>query len=331
MLKLPDLRHTSDLLMPLDRQAKRILDMLAAGGMPARVSDFTPPKMRQAMLRLAQALDVKEISVGKVENRVLPSLAGPLPVRIYTPVAVGEKQESGGIVYFHGGAGVFCSIETHDGLCRMLANASGCRLIAVDYRLAPEHQFPAALEDAYFATQWVCQHAWQLRIDPARIAVGGDSAGGTLAAVVCQRAKHAGGPSLALQVLFCPVTDLSQVSESWTTYGEQFFLERKTLDWAISQYCPADTDLADVRISPLRALDLAGLPPAHIHTAEFDPVRDEGKAYADALARAGVPVRYVCHAGMIHHFYCMAGAISYSQAAIAQAGAAIRSAQLNRK
>jgi acetyl esterase len=310
--------------MPLDRQAKRILDMLAVGG--AEATHFTPPMMRQAMLRLAEALDVKGIPIGGIENRELPSSGGPLAVRIYTPVAVKDKQGSPGIVYFHGGAGVFCSIATHDGLCRMLANASGCRIIAVDYRLAPEHPFPAAVEDSYFASAWVWQHARQLSIDPTRIAVAGDSAGGTLAAVVCQRAKHAGGPSLALQVLLCPVTDLSQASESWTTYGEQFFLDRKTLDWAVSQYCSADTDLADIRISPLRAIDLAGLPPAHIHTAEFDPVRDEGKAYAQALTRAGVPVRYVCHAGMIHHFYCMAGAISYARAAVAQAGAAIRAA-----
>ena len=300
--------------------------MLAAGGMPAGNSHLTPPKMRQAMLRLAQALDVKGIPIGKIENRDLPGPGGPLAVRIYTPAALKGEQGSPGIVYFHGGAGVFCSIETHDGLCRMLANASGCRIIAVDYRLAPEHQFPAAVEDSYFASEWIAQHARQFNIDPTRLAVAGDSAGGTLAAVVCQRAKHAGGPSLVLQVLFCPVTDLSRISESWTTYGEQFFLDRKTLDWAISQYCPAGTDLADIRISPLRARDLAGLPPAHIHTAEFDPLRDEGNAYAAALARAGVPVRYICHAGMIHHFYCMASAISYAEMAVAQAGAAIREA-----
>jgi acetyl esterase len=312
--------------MPLDRQAKRILDMLAAGGMPRHISEFTPPKMRQSMLRLAQALDVKGVQLSKVENRALPAPGAPLPVRIYTPATVREGQESGGIVYFHGGAGVFCSIDTHDGLCRMLANASGCRVISVDYRLAPEHQFPAAVEDAVFATQWVCRHASELAIDPARIAVGGDSAGGTLAALVCQRAKHESGPALALQVLFCPVTDLSRISPSWEAYGKGYFLDRTTLDWAIGHYIPVGLDMADIRISPLRALDLAGLPPAHIHTAEFDPLRDEGKAYADRLASAGVPVRYVCHAGMIHHFYCMAGAISYARSAVTQAGAAIQGA-----
>src|SRR5665213_1025699 len=311
--------------MALDRQAKRILDMLAAGTLPAADFDPTAPHMRQAMLRLAQAVDIKGVQIGKIEERQIPRCSGSLAIRVYVPATLHEQQESAGIVYFHGGAGVFGSIDTHDGLCRMLANASGSRLIAVNYRLAPENPFPAAVDDSYFACEWIYENARQLRLDPARIAVAGDSAGGTLAAVVCQQAKRVGGPKLALQVLLCPVTDLSQVSESWATYGENYFVHRKTLDWAVTQYC-VGTDLADIRISPLRAADLAGLPPAHIHTAEFDPLRDEGQAYAYALMSAGVPVRYVCHPGMIHHFYCMAGAISYAQGAIVQAGEAIREA-----
>jgi acetyl esterase len=300
--------------------------MLAAAGVSASSAHLTPYKMRRAMLRLAQALDLKGIPIGNVENWKVPSLGGPLAIRTYTPTAVKEQQESAAIVYFHGGAGVFCGLDTHDGLCRMLANASACRIFAVDYRLAPEHQFPAAVDDSCFASAWVWQHARELRIDALRIAVAGDSAGGTLAAVVCQRARQVGSPKFALQVLFCPVTDLSRESESWRTYGERFFLDRKTLNWAISQYCPAGTDLADWRISPLRAHDLSALPPAHIYTAEFDPLRDEGQAYAEALARAGVPVRYACHEGMIHHFYCMASAVTYAQQAIVQAGAAIQEA-----
>jgi acetyl esterase len=321
----PDLVSQTGSLMPLDRQAKRILGMLAAAGMPARSDDLTAPKLREGMLRLAQTFDVRGVAIGAVENRDLPGVAGPVPVRIYTPHALSAEEPSAGIVYFHGGAGVFCSIETHEGLCRMLANASGCRVVSVDYRLAPEYQFPAAVEDAHFAPQWICAHAGQLRIDPARIAIGGDSFGATLAVVVCQRARESSGPTLALQVLFCPVTDLSDQSASWKAYGEGYLLDRITLDWAIGRYAPK-MDLADIRLSPLRALDFAGLPSAHIHTAEFDPLRDEGKAYADSLARAGVPVRYVCHAGMIHHFYCMAGAIAYARHAIAQAGAAIQEA-----
>jgi acetyl esterase len=310
--------------MPLDRQAKRILGMLAAGGMPPRASKFTAPKLRDAMVHLAQAFDAQGVAIGAVEDRDLPT-ARPVPVRIYTPAAMGAEQESAGIVYFHGGAGVFCSIATHEGLCRMLANASGCRVVSVDYRLAPEHPFPAAIEDAWRATEWICAHATQLRIDPTRVAVGGDSFGATLAVVVCQRAKENFGPALALQVLLCPVMDLGAQSASWKAYGEGFFLDRTTLDWAIERYAP-QMNLADVRISPLRAPDLAGLPPAHVHTAEFDPLLDEGRAYADALARADVPVRYVCHAGMIHHFYCMAGAITYAESALAKAGAAIQEA-----
>jgi len=299
--------------------------MLAAGGMPPRVSQFTPPKMRQAMLRLAQALDIKAVPIGKIENRDLPGPGGPLPVRIYTPAAVAERT-SAGMVYFHGGAGVFCSIETHEGLCRMLANASDCRIISVDYRLAPEHPFPAAVEDSYFAMQWASQDALELCIDPARLAVGGDSAGGTLAAVICQLAKQAGGPSIALQLLLCPVMDLSRESESRKSLGEGYFLDRATLAWAVSHYCAPGQDMADPRISPLCAPDFSGLPPAYVHTAEFDPLGDEGRAYAEALRSAGVPVQFTCHEGMIHHFYGMAGTIAYAQAAIAEAGAAVKAA-----
>jgi acetyl esterase len=310
--------------MPLDRHAKRFLDMVAMGAVPDG-GELTPQGMRDAMLRLARTVDAKNVPMGRIENRALPSPGGPLPVRIYTPADIGDS-ESAGIVYFHGGAGVFCSIETHDGVCRMLANASGCRVISVEYRLAPEHPFPAAVEDSYFATQWVAENARHIGIDRRRIAVGGDSAGGTLAAVVTQMARNARGPDIALQVLICPVTDLSAESESRKAYAQGYFLGRRTLEWAATQYCPPGAELRDPRISPLRAADFSGLPPAHIHTARYDPMLDEGRAYADALSDAGVSVRYICHEGMIHHFYAMAGAIPYARVAIAAVGASVREA-----
>ena len=289
-----------------------------------------PADIRNAMIRLARAVDVKDVPVGSVQDVALPRPGGggggrPLPIRVYTPVAAIDRV-SAAVVYFHGGAGVFCNVDTHDGLCRMLATGSGCRVISVDYRLAPEHQFPAGLDDCTHATQWVLENAAFLGIDPARVAVGGDSAGGTFAAVICQGAREADGPRFALQVLFCPVTDLSADSESRTKFATGYFIERSTLEWAKRQYCPPGIDLTDARLSPLHARSFAGLPPAHIHTAEFDPMLDEGKAYADALSAAGGEVRYVCHAGMIHHFYAMAGAIPYARAAIASAAAAINTA-----
>jgi acetyl esterase len=310
--------------MALDPHVKALLDMIAAAGRP-KIWQLTPPEARQAFLALAQLTDAKDVPIGKIENGELPGPAGPLPYRLYTPAASAAGPLPG-LVYFHGGGFVIGNLDTHEGFCRMLANESGCRVISVDYRLAPEHKFPAAVEDAYAATKWVAEHAATLGIDPNRIAVGGDSAGGNLAALVCQLAKKTGGPKIALQILFCAGTDLAGETESHRAFAEGYFLEEASIRWFMNQYCPPGMDRSDPRASPLRAADLAGLPPAHIHTAAFDPLRDEGKAYADRLERAGVKVRYTCHEGMIHHFYGMAGAIPYARTALKTAGAAIKAA-----
>jgi acetyl esterase len=309
--------------MPLDSRAKRLLDMIAAGR--TDVSLLSPDAMRAAMSQLAQAVDAKHISIGASEDREIPGPAGGIPLRIYTP-ATTTAGILPALIYFHGGTGVFCSIETHEGLCRILANESGCLVISVGYRLAPEHKFPAALEDAHAASEWVFAHCGGLGIDPKRVAMGGDSAGATLAAVVCQQAKQMSGPDIALQVLLCPVTDLGLNSSSRIAFSEGYFFDMATLAWALGHYLPADADLTDPRLSPLRAADLSGLPPAHIHTAEFDPFRDDGKAYAQALDRAGVPIAYTCHQGMIHHFYCMAGAIPSARVAVKDIGDALKAA-----
>ena len=310
--------------MPLDPHVKGILDALAIAGRP-KVWQLTPAEAREGILALAESVDAKDVPIGRVENRELAGAAGPIAIRIYTPVAPGAERLPG-LVYFHGGGFVIGNLDTHEGLCRILANESGCRVVSVDYRLAPEHRFPAALDDAFAATRWIAEHAPELGIDPNCIAVGGDSAGGNLAAVVCQAAKEAGGPLIALQVLFCPVVDQPGETESRRLFAEGHLLEKASLAWFFEQYCAPGTDLRDPRLSPLRASDPSGLPPAHVHTAGFDPLRDEGKAYADRLEQAGVKVRYTCHEGMVHHFYCMAGAIPAARAALKDAGAAIKAA-----
>jgi acetyl esterase/lipase len=310
--------------MPLDHYAKRFLDMAAAGG-TSDVAGLAPGAMRSAFHELALVVARRNVPIGAVEDRTLLPPCAPLPVRIYTPVDASTERLPG-FVYFHGGGWVFGSLDTHDALCRVLANTSRARVVAVEYPLAPEHKFPAAVEHSCAAAMWVAENANALRIDRARLAIGGDSAGGGLAVTVCQRVKDVGGLDLALQVLFCPVMDMSVASASRRAFASGYFLDQAMMEWSLRHYGALELDLADPRISPLCAAEFTGLPPAHIHTAEFDPVRDEGKAYADQLERAGVTVRYTCHAGMIHHFYGMGGIIPYARTAIDAAGAAIKAA-----
>ena len=308
--------------MQLDTNARLLLDMVAASGEP-KLWDLTPPQARKKVVELTRRVECKE-AIGKIEDRTLPGPAGPLPFRVYTPLAA-DDEPSGGVIFFHGGAWVLGDLDTHDCLCRILANESGCRLISVDYRLAPEHPFPAAVEDACAATSWIAAHAVELAIDPTCLGVAGDSAGGTLAAVVCQSAKGSDF-KIALQVLLCPATDIAADTQSRREFAEGYFLEGPLISWAGAHYLPLGVDINDPRLSPLRAPSLSGLPPAHIHTAGFDILREEGKAYADALERAGVKVRHVCHEHMIHHFYAMAGAIPYARTALKAMGADIKAA-----
>jgi acetyl esterase/lipase len=308
--------------MQLDTHVRGLLDMLAASGRP-KMWELAPADARKMALELTSMVEARE-EIGRVENGTLPGPAEPLPYRAYTPVSsTAEKLPC--IVYFHGGGWVFGDLDTHDGMCRRLANESGCRVVSIDYRLAPEHKFPAAVEDAYAATKWIAANGESFGIDSARIVVAGDSAGGNLAAVVCQQAKVA-GPAIALQVLFCPAVDFAAENESRRDFAEGYFLEQPLMHWAGAHYLPAVVDIKDPRLSPLRAADPSGLPPAQIHTAGFDPLRDEAKAYADALERAGVKVRYTCHQNMIHHFYAMAGAIPYGKSAMKSVGADIKTA-----
>ena len=310
--------------MPLDSHAKKLLEMLNAAG-AADLSRIAPEEMRKDFERLAAMLGVNGVAVDAVEDRDAPGPGGPIPIRVYAPKGSGGAALPG-LIYFHGGGGVFGSIASHDSLCRLLANAGACRVVSVGYRLAPEHKFPAAVEDAFAVTCRIAERAREFLIDPRRLALGGDSIGGGLATVVCRMAKDAGGPAVALQLLLCPVVDLSRNSDTRIAFGSGYFLSQATIDWTVGHYCPPGTNLADARISPLLADDLSGLPAAQVHTAEYDPLRGEGAAYADRLRRAGVAVRHTCHAGMIHHFYAMGGMIPYARTAIAEIGAAMKSA-----
>jgi acetyl esterase len=313
----------------LDPAAKRLLDMLAVMRGTAGVESLSPQQLRESFRQLARSVDIKNVPVGKVEDGTWPGPAVALPYRRYDPaqsVALSSRSGMPALVYFHGGGGIFGDIDTHDGLCRSLATESGCAVISIGYRQAPEHKFPAAVEDSYAAACWVRDNAAALGIDAQRIAVGGDSAGGGLAAVVCQTAAAQGGPRLVLQVLLCPVLDMVGETASRAQFAQGYFLDRATIDWMLRQYCPPGIDPKDPRLSPLRAAQLSGLPPAHIHTAECDPLRDEGEAYAQRLRQAGVETRYICHAGLIHHFYAMAGAIPAARTALRVVGAAIKEA-----
>jgi acetyl esterase len=309
--------------MPLDARAKRFLDTLAALNPPSALS-LSAAERRAALGHLLSFSGQSEV-VAAVESRTLPGPGGALALRVYTPAGVHPGCILPGLTYFHGGGLVAGSLDTHDPICRSLANTSGCRILSVDYRLGPENRFPAAVEDGCAAAAWIASRAHELDLDPERLGICGDSAGATLAAVVCQMATRAREVSFALQLLLCPIMDFAAESDSRRTYAQGYLVDRDTLEHDLRHYLGPDADPADPRISPLRASDLAGLPPTIIHTAEYDPLRDEGRAYAERLEAAGVRTLYRCHPGMIHLFYGMRGLIPYAGTAFAQMGADIRS------
>ena len=259
--------------------------------------------------------------VADVRDLVIDTLP-PIPARLYRP-------RSGMLpllVYFHGGGWVVGSVAVSDPFCRALANASGCAVVSVEYRLAPEDRFPAAADDAYAATRWSADHAADLGIDASRIAVGGSSAGGNLAAVVALMARERGTPAIAFQLLHVPVVDHDFDTPSYRANGAGFGLTLKGMRWFWDLYAPDPKMRDEPYASPLRAKDLSGLPPAHVVTAECDPLRDEGKAYATRLQKAGVAATYVEYPGMVHGFTGMAMSIPMGRTAINEMGAALRTA-----
>ena len=305
--------------MPLDPQAKALLDQMPA--MP----DFATLDL--ALIRAGMAAGPlaggAPEEVARVENRTVPGPAGEIPVRVYTPHGAGPLP---GLVFFHGGGFVLCNLDSHDGLCRGLANAAGCVVVSVDYRLAPEHRYPAAPEDCYAATQWVAKNGAELGIDVTRLAVGGDSAGGNLTAVVAQMARDRGGPALRFQLLVYPVTDYAFDTDSYRENAEGYFLTTGMMRWFWEKYLEKPEQGREPYASPLRAANLANLPPGLCITAGYDPLRDEGEAYAARLREAGVDVRASRYAGMFHGFLSMNLQLDKAREALAEAGSALRKA-----
>jgi acetyl esterase len=303
--------------MPLHPALKPVLEQLEALPGP-KLHELPPEQARLAFAALP--LPAPEIALPEVRDLRIPGPAGEIPLRLYRP----REGRLPVLVYFHGGGWVIGDLESHDPVCRELAQRSGCAVLAVHYRLAPEHPYPAAVEDCFAATCWVAEHAAELDLAGDRLAVGGDSAGGNLAAVVSLLARDRGGPRLRLQLLVYPVTDADFTRASYAENGRGFFLERPMMDWFWGHYVPDPARRREPECAPLRAVNLVGLPPALVLTAEFDPLRDEGEAYAVRLAAAGVPTEQVRYAGMIHGFYQMGGLLEDARAALERSATAVR-------
>lgn len=285
--------------MPLDPIAKKYLDLVARAN-PAPVEQLTPAEARSQMTPPARPLP----EVASIENRQIAGPEGDLGIRIYTPSTASDavRQSRPLLVFFHGGGWVVGDLNTHDGLCRHLANAAEAVTISVDYRRAPEDKYPAAVEDAYTAICWAAENARELGANPARLVVSGDSAGGNLAAVAALMARDRGGPRIAHQVLLYPVADCLFETPSYVEFADGHFLTRGAMQWFFEQYVAQPEQVSEPYVSPLRAKDLKGLPPALVLTAECDVLRDEGEAYAARLNEAGIPVEQIRCAGMIHGF-----------------------------
>ena len=280
-----------------------------------RLDTMTPAEARAEIARGAASFAGTLLPVARVESLTLPGAAGPIGARLYVP----DGQVRGLLVYYHGGGWVVGDLDTHEAPCRFLAREAGVAVMSVDYRRAPEHRFPAAVDDAMAAFRWASAETARLGVPPARVAVGGDSAGGNLAAVVALLATRAGGPAPRAQLLVYPVTDLSKKHPSYQLFAEGFFLRASDMDWYRGQYLPDAAAALDPRASPLLAPDLHGLPPAIVLTAGFDVLRDEGEAYAKRLADAGVAVTHRRVPGQIHGFGNATGISASARTAMGEA------------
>jgi acetyl esterase len=310
--------------MPLDPQVQALLDAAKKAGVP-ELWQLSPVEARKEYRRRVDRLKL-EVDIYRTEDRSIEGAAGAIALRIYTPRKLKPAEKLPVLVWFHGGGYVIGDLDTHDSACRVLANDADCIVVAVDYRLAPEHKFPAAVDDCEAALKWVAKHAGEIQADDRRIAVGGDSAGANLAAVVSILARNAGHPDICFQLLVYPVTAPEPETKSHYAFAEGYLLTRKTITWFFEHYVRSAKDTRDFRYAPLEADDLSSLPPALIIVAGFDPLRDEGIQYAEALIHAGNRVRLSNYESMIHGFLLMGGMVDAARRALAESASSLREA-----
>ena len=309
--------------MPLDPQAAALLEKVRAAGHP-EYWQMTPQQARDAHNRRAGILGIPPATVFDVADRRIPGPAGEIPLRVYTPRTSATPLPV--LVFLHGGGHVIGSLDSYDALCRQLALEADCVVVSVDYRLAPEHKFPAGVDDAFAALAWVGEHADAVGGDAKRIAIGGDSAGGNLAAVCAILARNAGGPPLRFQLLIYPRTAPDEELPSHHAFAEGHMLTRRSILWFHEHYRASDADRRDFRYAPLIHPDLAGLPPALVIVGECDPLRDDGIAYAQRLQADGTPAELVQYEGMIHPFLSLGGVLDAGRHALTRSAQALRRA-----
>ena len=311
--------------MALHPQVQVVVDEINAIEVPP-LKERPLAEVREAFHDLVMGMQAPGVAVGRVEERDIPGPNGPIRIRLYWPEGADPAAPLPVYVNFHGSGYVVLSIDTHDNVCRALCKGAGCIVVGVGYCKAPENKFPKPTEDAWASLVWVAEKCAEIGADPARIAVGGDSAGGCLAAVTAQRAAREGGPALVFQLLVYPVTDTDEERESYKTFGEGYVLTAEAMTWFFDCYFSNEAERSDVRAAPIRADDLSGLAPALVMTASHDPLLDDGRAYADRLKAAGVPTDHRNYEGHIHGFWTATGRMDVASEAQATACAALRKA-----
>jgi acetyl esterase len=309
----------------LHPDAERLLELVRASGRPP-FETLSPAEAREAYAASRAVLQPEPDEVAEVRDLSIPGPGGPLALRLYRGAGTSDTASLPALLYLHGGGWVLGGLDSHDGVCRRLANLAACRVVAVDYRLAPEHRFPAAIDDAAAALAWVAANAAALGIDPARLAVGGDSAGGSLAAVLALMGRDGSAPASACQLLLYPAVDLAMDTASYARVTEGVPLTAATMRWFVDHYVPGPAQRLDWRASPLRAERLAGTPPALVLTVAHDPLADEGRAYADRLEAEGVRVAALHLSDQIHGMLTMGRVIAAAGPALRHAAETLRDA-----